>query len=279
MGARRSLWLTAWLALGLVFLYLPIVLLVASSFSDSRLMTELGRPSFRWYVALWRNRALIDAAGLSLVIATVSATGAMVLGGLCGFVLARLRPFRGWRVFAGLVAVPLVLPDLVLALALLLLFVAAEQVTGWPAGRGVTTVVLAHVTASLGYVAVVVEGRLANAGRAFEEAAADLGAAPLVAFRRVTLPRIAPALAAGWLLAFTLSLDDVVIASFNSGPGATTLPMVIFSALRLGPTPVLNALATVILVVTAGVLGVAWRLRRAGSGPAQGAVRPFAGSR
>ena len=258
---RRSRFLTAWLIAGLAFLYVPIGLLVATSFNDSRMMTVWTGVSLRWYFALWRDRALIDAALLSLAIAAAAATLATLLGGLAGIALARLRPFRGQFLFEGLIAAPLVLPDLLIGLALLLLFIALEAITGWPAGRGALTIILAHATASLAFVAVTVRARLAGVGDGLERAAADLGAPPLTALRRITLPLIAPALAAGWLLAFTLSLDDVVIASFTSGPGATTLPILVFSTLRLGPTPVLNALATVILAFVAGLLIAAWKLQ------------------
>jgi putrescine transport system permease protein len=256
----RSRFLGAWLAGGFVFLYAPIVLLVATSFNGSRLMTSWSGLSLRWYAALAQDGALRDAAGLSLFVAAASASLATLLGGLAGLALSRLGHFAGRRLFAGLLAAPLVLPDLLIALALLLLFVALERATGWPAGRGVSTIVLAHATVGMAFVAVAVEARLTDMGSEFEQAAADLGAPPLVALRRITLPLVAPSLAAGWLLAFTLSLDDVVIASFTTGPGATTLPMVIFSTLRLGPTPVLNALATVILALVAGLLLAAWKL-------------------
>jgi putrescine transport system permease protein len=267
-GRARSRFLGAWLAGGFGFLYAPIALLVAFSFNDSRLTTTWTGLSLRWYAALARDAALLEAARLSLVVAAVSASGAAVIGGLAGVALARLGRFRGRRLFAGLLAAPLVLPDLLIGLALLLLFVALERLAGWPAGRGVSTIIVAHITASLAFVAVVVEARLAGTGTTLEEAAADLGARPLTAFRRVTLPLMAPALAAGWLLAFTLSVDDVVIASFTSGPGATTLPMVVFSSLRLGPTPVLNALASVILALVAGLLLAAWKLAPVAGGRA-----------
>ncbi len=258
---KRSRFLGAWLLGGYAFLYVPIALLVATSFNDSRLTTVWTGFSFRWFVALAQDGALIDAALLSLRIAAVAASGATIVGGLAGVALARLGRFRGRALFAGLIAAPLVLPDLLIGLALLLLFVVVQQAVGFPA-RGAATIVLAHITASLAYVAVVVEARLAGGGTLLEQAAMDLGASPLVAFRRITLPLLAPALASGWLLAFTLSLDDVVIASLVSGPGATTLPMVVFSSLHLGATPELNALATVILAVTACVLAVVLRVQR-----------------
>jgi putrescine transport system permease protein len=251
---RRTRFLTAWLLAGFAFLYAPIALLVATSFNDSRLTTVWTGFSTRWFSTLAGDDELIAAAKLSLWIAAMAATGATLLGGCSGIALARLGRFRGRKMFAGLIAAPLVLPDLLIGLSLLLLFVAIQAVLGVPE-RGVATITIAHVTASLAYVAIVVEARLSGAGTALEDAAMDLGASPLEAFARITLPLLAPALLSGWLLAFTLSLDDVVIASFVSGPGASTLPMVVFSRLRLGTTPELNALATVILAVVGVGLG------------------------
>ncbi|MBV9539527.1 MAG: ABC transporter permease subunit [Acidisphaera sp.] len=238
---------------GFAFLYGPIALLVLTSFNSSRLTTVWTGFSWRWFAALAHDDALIGAAWLSLRIAAVAATGATLLGALAGYALARLGGFRLRLAFAGLLAAPLVLPDLLIALALLLLFVFAQRLFGWPE-RGAGTITVAHITASLAYVAIVVEARLVGSGAVLEEAAMDLGASAVVAFVRVTLPLLTPALLAGWLLAFTLSLDDVVIASFVSGPGASTLPMVVFSMLHLGATPELNALATVILAVVAVAL-------------------------
>ena len=251
---RRGWFLGLSLALGLAFLYVPIALLVAASFNPSRLTTVLSGFSLRWYQALLADDRLIEAALLSLRIAAVSATGATLLGAGAGYALARFGRFRGRSVFAGLLSARLVLPDVLVGLSLLLLFVQLEQWTGWPEGRGALTITLAHVSVALSYVAVVVEARLTDGGTELEEAAMDLGASPPRAFLLVTLPLMAPALLSGWLLAFTLSLDDLVVASFVSGPGASTLPMVVFSSLRLGVTPELNALATVILVVAAAAL-------------------------
>lgn len=248
------------LLFGYAFLYLPILLLVAFSFNDSRLVTVWSGFSFRWYRALAANDRLVEAALLSLRIAAVSATGATILGTLCGFALARLGRFRGRALFAGMVAAPLVMPEVITGLSLLLLFVALDQAFGWPAGRGADTVTIAHITFATAYVAVVVQSRLSDFDTALEEAALDLGARPWKVFLVITLPIIAPALASGWLLAFTLSLDDLVVASFVSGPGATTLPMVVFSALRLGLTPELNALASIIIGLVVVSLLAAWRL-------------------
>ena len=259
---RRGWLLPVALGVGYGFLYLPIVLLVATSFNPSRMTTVLGGFSLRWYQALWENEALIGAAWLSLRIAAVSASVSTVLGLGAGFALARFGRFRGRGVFAGLLGARLVLPDVLVGLSLLLLFVQMEQWFGWPPGRGALTITLAHVSVSLSYVAVVIEARLTDAGHELEDAAADLGAAPFAAFMLVTLPLLAPALAAGWLLAFTLSLDDLVVATFVSGPGASTLPMVVFSALKLGVTPELNALGTVVLAGVSGVLLAAWAVGR-----------------
>lgn len=262
-GTRRGWFLRLSLALGLAFLYVPIALLVATSFNPSRLTTAISGFSLRWYQALFADERLIEAALLSLRIAALSATGATVLGTAAGYALARFGRFRGRGAFAGLLSARLVLPDVLVGLSLLLLFVQLEQWTGWPEGRGALTITLAHVSVALAYVAVVIEARLTDGGTELEEAAMDLGASPPRAFLLVTLPLLAPALLSGWLLAFTLSLDDLVVASFVSGPGASTLPMVVFSSLRLGVTPELNALATVILAVVAAALFGALALYRA----------------
>jgi len=259
---RRGWFLTACLLAGYAFLYVPIVLLVATSFNPSRLTTVLTGFSLRWYAALWQDDKLIESAGLSLRIAALSATGATILGTLAGYALARFERFRFRRTFASLISARLVLPDVLVGLSLLLLFVQMEQVLGWPQGRGALTITLAHISVSLSYVAVVVEARLADAGTDLEEAAMDLGASPAKAFLLITLPLLGPALLSGWLLAFTLSLDDLVVATFTSGPGASTLPMVVFSALRLGVTPELNALATLILLVVSVALGGAWLVQQ-----------------
>lgn len=259
---KRGRFVTACLVAGYAFLYVPIVLLVVTSFNPSRLTTVLSGFSLRWYAALWANEKLVEAALLSLRIAALSATGATILGTLAGFALARLGRFRGRSVFAALLSARLVLPDVLVGLSLLLLFVQLEQLIGWPDGRGALTVTLAHVSVSLSYVAIVIEARLTDAGSELEDAAMDLGASPWGAFRLVTLPLLAPALLSGWLLAFTLSLDDLVVATFTSGPGSSTLPMVVFSSLRLGVTPELNALGTVILAVVSVSLGSAWLLQQ-----------------
>jgi putrescine transport system permease protein len=243
------------LAFGYAFLYVPIVLLILYSFNDSRLVTIWGGWSVRWYGSLMQNQQLLSAAWLSLRIAAITATVSVVLGTLAGMALARFGRFRGRALFGGLITAPLVMPEVITGLSLLLLFVTLEQLTGWPAGRGMTTITIAHITFTMAFVAVIVQSRMASLDESIEEAAMDLGARPVKVFLVITLPIIAPAILAGWLLAFTLSLDDLVIASFVSGPGSSTLPMVIFSSVRLGVTPEINALATlIVLVVTTGII-------------------------
>ncbi|MCP5142954.1 MAG: ABC transporter permease subunit [Chromatiales bacterium] len=250
---RRSYWVIAAMIIGYVFLYGPILSLVIYSFNESRLVTVWGGFSTKWYGELLHNEQILSAAWLSVRIAALNASVAVVLGTLAGFALARFRRFRGRGLFTTLITGPLVMPDVIIGLSLLLLFVAMEQAIGWPAGRGMLTITIAHITFSMAYVAVVVQSRVAQLDPSLEEAAMDLGAKPVGVFFAVTLPIIAPALVAGWLLAFTLSLDDLVIASFASGPGATTLPMVVYASVRLGVSPQINALATLIV----GVVGFA----------------------
>ncbi len=259
---RFNIPLTTWLIACYAFFYAPIAFLIVLSFNASRLVTAWAGFSPRWYGVLARDRSLIDAALLSLRIAAVSASLALIIGTLAGYALARFGRFRGRAAFAATVAAPLVLPEVITGLSLLLLFVTLEQTIGWPAERGAATVTLAHASVSMAYVAVVVRARLADAGTLLEEAATDLYAPPWRAFVLITLPLLAPALISGWLLAFTLSLDDVVVASFTSGPGASTLPMVVFSSLRLGPTPELYALATVIVAAVTALLLVVARVQR-----------------
>jgi putrescine transport system permease protein len=237
------------IVLGFAFLYLPIVLLVVYSFNESRLVTVWGGFSTRWYGELFRNRGLMDAAWVTLRVAFLSATAATVLGTLAAIALTRYTRFRGRILFSGMVFAPLVMPEVITGLSLLLLFVAVGL------DRGFLTVTLAHITFTMCFVAVVVQSRLMSFDRSLEEAAMDLGATPVGTFFQVTLPVIAPAVVSGWMLAFTLSLDDLVIASFISGPGATTLPMKIYSQVRLGVTPEINAACTLMIAVVAtGVL-------------------------
>ncbi|MGF7158953.1 putrescine transport system permease protein [Rhodoligotrophos appendicifer] len=261
---NRSIFLMTALILGFAFLYIPIFSLIFYSFNAARLATVWGGFSTKWYFELFKNEQIIDAAILSLQIATVSATVATVFGTMAGIVLTRFGRFRGRTLFTGMITAPLVMPDVITGLSLLLLFVAMELTFGWPSGRGATTIGIAHITFSMAYVAVIVQSRLAAMDESLEEAAMDLGSRPFRVLIDITLPLIAPAMLAGWLLAFTLSLDDLVIASFTSGPGASTLPMVIYSKVRLGVTPDINALATIIItVVTVGVIiaGIAMHRR------------------
>jgi putrescine transport system permease protein len=239
------------LVLGFAFLYVPIISLVVFSFNESRLVTVWGGFSTKWYGALIQNQQILDAAWLSLKVAAVSATLAVVLGTFAGMILARFGPFRGRTLLSGMTTAPLVMPEVITGLSLLLLFVTLEQLIGWPAGRGMTTIIIAHVTFAMAFVTVVVQSRLAQIDESLEEAAQDLGARPAKVFFLITLPIIFPALLSGWLLAFTLSLDDLVIASFVAGPGSSTLPMVVFSKVRLGVSPDINALATILVAVVA----------------------------
>jgi len=251
------------LLIGFAFLYLPIALLVVYSFNGSRLVTVWGGFSARWYGALVENEKYRDAALTSLEIAVMAATIALVLGTCAGFAMNRFGRFRGRLVFGFMLMAPLVVPEVILGLSLLLLFVAAESALGWPAGRGILTVTIAHATFAACFVAVLVRAQLARFDRTLEEAALDLGARPLTVLWRVTLPGIAPALVAGWLLAFTLSLDDLVVASFVSGPSATTLPMAVYSSVRIGVTPEINALATIFLGVVIALVSLAgWLMAR-----------------
>jgi len=255
----------AMLAAGLVFLYVPIASLIVYSFNNSRLVTvwdAAHSPTLKWYAALLSDDQILRAAWLSIRIALTAATAASVLGTLAGVALARLGAFRGRALLAGLVPAPIVMPEVITGLALLLLFIALEEAIGWPRGTGAVTIALAHITFCMAYVAVVVQSRLAGFDGSLEEAAMDLGARPATVFRRITLPLIAPAIAAGWLLSFTLSWDDLVITQFVAGPGSSTLPMVIFSKVRLGVSPDVNALATLlVLAVATGIAAAAMLLR------------------
>ena len=249
--------------LGFIFLYAPILSLIIFSFNESKLVTVWGGFSTKWYGELFRDPQILGSAWISFQVAFVTATIAVILGTLAAYVLVRFGRFRGRALLTGMSTAPLVMPEVITGLSLLLLFVSMEQLIGWPAGRGKTTIIIAHVTFCMAYVAVVVQSRLAGLDRDLEEAAMDLGARPVRVFFDITIPVIAPALVAGWLLAFTLSLDDLVVASFVTGPGASTLPMVIFSKVRLGVSPDINALATIIIVVVAIAVGLAtWYMRR-----------------
>ncbi len=255
---RRSIFVPTVLAFGFAFLYVPILSMMFFSLNNSSLVTVWdgpNSPTLKWYVKLLNNRPILDAAWLSIKIAAVNATGAAVLGTLVGLVLARFGRFRGRTLLSAITTAPLVMPEVITGLSMLLLFVALEQWIGWPSGRGVTTITIAHITFSMSYVSVIVQSRLASFDESLEEAAMDLGARPPRVFRSITLPLIFPAILSGWLLSFTLSWDDLVISQFVAGPGSTTLPMVIFSKVRLGVSPDVNALATImVLIVATGVV-------------------------
>ena len=255
----RGMALYVLLSLGYAFLYLPIILLVIYSFNASRLVTVWGGFSTKWYGELLHDEKVLDAAWLSLQVAVINATCATILGTLAAVVLVRFRRFPGRTLFSGMVTAPLVMPEIITGLAMLLVFVAMEHAFGWPEGRSMTTIVIAHITFSLSFVTVVVQSRLSQMDISLEEAAMDLGARPAKVFLLITLPIIFPSLMAGWLLAFTLSVDDVVISSFVNGPGSTTLPIVIFSKVRLGVSPEINALATIVVaVVSIGIAIAGW---------------------
>ncbi|MBE9637611.1 ABC transporter permease [Salipiger mangrovisoli] len=256
---RRFSWFnTVSLTLGFAFLYLPMVLLVFYSFNESRLVTVWAGFSTKWYGELLRDQAFLDAAWVTVKVAVFSSTLATVLGTMAAYVLVRAGRFHGRTLFSGMIYAPLVMPEVITGLALLLLFIGINL------DRGVFTIVLAHTTFAMCYVSVVVSSRLTTFDKSLEEAALDLGCSPFEAFRLVTLPIIAPAVISGWLLAFTLSLDDLVIASFTTGPSATTLPIKIFSAVRLGVSPQINALSTIMIaIVTVGVITASILSKRA----------------
>jgi len=259
---RNSRFIISMLAFGYAFLYIPLISVVVYSFNDSNLATVWGGFSTRWYGELLDNTQVIDALLLSLKIALTAATMATLLGTIAGLALSRFGRFRGRNLFTGMIMSPMVMPEVITGLALLLLFVSLQQLTGWPGQRGFGTITIAHTTFALAYVAVIVQSRLSAMDQSLEEAAMDLGGRPFRVLLDITLPLIAPAMLAGWLLAFTLSLDDLVIASFVSGPGGSTLPMLIFSKVKLGVTPDINALATLIMLfVTLGVV-LAWLVSR-----------------
>jgi putrescine transport system permease protein len=260
---RNSAFLYSVLCFGYAFLYIPIFVLIAYSFNNARLATVWGGFSTRWYSALLENAQILDAALLSLQIALVSATVATLLGTLAALGLNRMGRYRGRMLFTGMIAAPLVMPEVITGLSLLLLFVSLQELIGWPGSRGANTITIAHITFSMAYVAVIVQSRLASMDVALEEAAMDLGGRPFAVNLDITLPLIMPAMGAGWLLAFTLSLDDLVISSFAAGAGASTLPMVIFSKVKLGVTPEINALATIIIaIVMFGVIIAGWLMWR-----------------
>lgn len=263
MNSNRSVFLLSALVFGFAFLYVPILSMIVYSFNESTLVTVWGGFSVKWYGKLLGNRDMIEAAWLSLRIAAVTATVSVIIGTLAAMALARFGKFRGRTLLSAMVTAPLVMPEVITGLSLLLLFVAFA-----PNSRGFNTIAIGHVTLTLAYVTVVVKSRLSSMDDSLEEAAMDLGARPLKVFLRITLPIIAPAMISGWLLAFTLSLDDLVIATFAAGPSSNTLPMMIFSTVRRGLTPEINALATImvgivtVFVVAAGVLMARQEKRR-----------------
>lgn len=250
------------LVAGLLFIYLPMLILVIYSFNESKLVTVWGGWSIKWYVGLLDNTQLMGSVARSLEIACYTAVAAVALGTLAAFVLTRISQFKGRTLFGGLVTAPLVMPEVITGLSLLLLFVAMAQMIGWPQERGIVTIWIAHTTVCAAYVAVVVSARLRELDLSIEEAAMDLGARPWKVFFLITIPMIAPSLAAGGMMSFALSLDDLVLASFVSGPGSTTLPMEVFSAVRLGVKPEINAVASLILLAVSLVTFLVWFFSR-----------------
>lgn len=258
MGRRHPL-VILMAVLGYAILYIPILIMIIYSFNSSRLVTVWAGWSTKWYGELLQDSQIMDAAWVSLLVAFWAATIGVIFGIMIGFALARFRRFRGRLLLSGMATAPIVMPEVVTGLSLLLLFISLEQLIGWPAGRGLTTIIIAHATFAMAFVAVVIQGRLVDFDASIEEAAMDLGARQPQIFFEITLPVIMPAVIAGWLLAFTLSFDDLVIASFVSGPGSSTLPMLIFSKVRLGVSPEINALATIIVAIVAiGVIAANW---------------------
>ncbi|MBB5189704.1 putrescine transport system permease protein [Silvimonas terrae] len=252
------------LSLGFFFLYAPIISLVVYSFNDSQLVTVWSKFSFRWYGELMHDDELINAAWLSLKIGLMTAFASVFIGTWAGFVLARMGRFRGFALYTAMINAPLVIPEVIQGISLLLLFVEMAKYIGWPAERGVLTIWIGHVMLCISYVAIIVQSRIRELDTSLEDAAMDLGATPFKVFFVITLPLISQALISGWLLSFTLSIDDLVLSAFLSGPGSTTLPLVVFSRVRLGLNPEMNALATIfITLVTVGVLTANYFMQKA----------------
>ena len=249
---RRPTFLITMLCFGFAFFYIPILSMIVYSFNASRLATVWGGFSTKWYVSLLSNQQVLDAFVLSLKIALLSATIATILGTMAGIVLARFTRFRGRVLFSGLVIAPLIMPEVITGISSLIFFILMADWVGWPGSRGFTTITLAHITFSMVFVTTIVQARMIQSDRAIEEAAMDLGSRPWQVLFDITLPVISPAIVSGWLLAFTISLDDVVITQFTTGPGSTTLPLLIWSKVKLGVTPDINALAT-LMVLTVGI--------------------------
>ncbi|WP_424946154.1 ABC transporter permease subunit [Candidatus Spongiihabitans sp.] len=263
MEKKRSRFLFSVLCFGMAFLYIPLVVLITYSFNYSKIVPVWGGFSTRWYVSLFESEKIWAALSLSLKIAVVNATFATLLGTLAALALVRFGKFRGRTLFGGMIAAPLVMPEVITGLSLLMLFITLKELFGWPDKRGFSTIAIAHITFSMAYVAVIIQSRLAGMGQTLEEAAQDLGAKPLRVLVDITFPLLAPGMLAGWLLSFTLSLDDLVIASFVTGPGANTLPILIYSRIKTGLKPDINALATIIIFTVAiGVIIAGWILFR-----------------
>lgn len=261
---RRPVFLISVLCFGFAFFYIPILSMMVYSFNGSKLATVWGGFSTKWYVSLWSNKKVVEALVLSLKIAVLSSTIATILGTMAGVALARFRRFRGRVLFSGLVTAPLIMPEVITGISSLMMFILMAELIGWPGARGFTTITLAHITFSMVFVTTIIHSRMVQSDQAIEEAALDLGSRPWQVLRDVTLPVIFPAILSGWLLAFTISLDDVVITSFTTGPGNTTLPLLIWSKVKLGVTPDINALASItVVVVGLGVAFAGWMLNRA----------------
>jgi putrescine transport system permease protein len=254
---QKHYFLKTCLFIGFAFFYIPIFSMIFFSFNKSRLATVWGGFSTEWYFKLFANKQVINAATLSLEIALVSATIATILGTMAGIALARFRRFRGRTLFSGFVTAPLIMPEVITGISMLMLFILMGQYIGWPGKRGFTTVTIAHITFSMTFVTTIVQSRLSSMDISIEEAAMDLGSKPWQVLKDVTLPIIAPAIMSGWLLAFTISLDDVVITNFTTGPGATTLPILIWSKVKLGVTPDINALASIVIILVGICVGIA----------------------
>ncbi len=262
-NGRQSRFLFITTCFGIAFLYIPMIMLIIYSFNKSKIVPIWGGFSTKWYGVLFASEEVWESVTLSLKVAVVNACFATILGTLAGLALVRFGRFKGRTLFSGMISAPLVMPEVITGLSLLLMFITLKEFIGWPDKRGFTTITIAHITFSMAYVAVIIQSRLAGMAQDLEEAAQDLGAKPLRVLIDITLPLLAPGMVAGWLLSFTLSLDDLIIASFVSGPGAVTLPMLIYSRVRLGLRPDINALATIIILVVAiGVLLAAWIMFR-----------------
>lgn len=263
MQKKRSTFLFSMLCFGMAFLYVPMIILIIYSFNYSKIVPIWGGFSTRWYATLFESEEVWEALTLSVQIAVVNATFATLLGTLAGLAMVRFGKFRGRTLFGGMITAPLVMPEVITGLSLLMLFITLNEFFGWPSSRGFTTITIAHITFSMAYVAVIIQSRLSGMGQDYEEAAQDLGAKPFRVLTDITFPLLAPGMMAGWLLAFTLSLDDLVIASFVTGPGSNTLPILIYSRVKLGLRPDINALATIIIVTVAvGVVIAGWIMFR-----------------